>query len=87
MKGRSEMVREALYIGSVYMRTDCTSISVVDSCYDKLKEDVLSFREKGKFVLLGGFNDRVGRSVQIDDNIGMFGEDMRNASGIKLRMK
>ena len=31
--------------------------------------------------MLGDFNARVGRSVQIDDVIGMFGEDMHNASG------
>ena len=66
------------------MPTDSTSISVVDSCYERLKEDVLSFREKGKVVLLGDFNARVGRSVQIDDVIGMFGEDMCNASGNRL---
>ena len=66
------------------MPTDSASISVVDSCYERLKEDVLSFREKGKVVLLGDFNARVGRSVQIDDVIGMFGEDMCNASGNRL---
>ena len=53
----------------------------MDSCYERLKEDVLSFKEKGKVVLLGDFNAKVGRSVHIDDVIGMFGEDMRNASG------
>ena len=50
-----------------------------------LKEVVLSFKEKGKVVLLGDFNARVGsRSVQIDDVIGMFGEDICNASGNRL---
>ena len=44
----------------MYMPTDSASISVVDSCYERLKEDVLSFREKGKVVLLGDFNARVG---------------------------
>ena len=34
--------------------------------------------------MLGDFNARVRRSVQIDDVIGMFGEDMRNASGNRL---
>ena len=67
MKVCSERGREALYIGCVYMPTDSASISVVDSCYERLKEDVPSFREKGKVVLLGDFNARVGRSVQIDD--------------------
>ena len=32
MKIRSERGREALYIGCVYMPTDSTSISVMDSC-------------------------------------------------------
>ena len=62
------------------MPTDSTSVFVVDSCYERLKQGVLCFREKGKVVLLGDFNARVGRSVQIDDAIGMFGEDTCNAS-------
>ena len=36
MKVRSERGREALYIGCVYMPTDSASISVVDSCYEKM---------------------------------------------------
>ena len=66
------------------MPTDSTSISVIDSCYDRLKEDVLSFKEKGKVALLGDFNARVGRSAQIDDEVGMFGENTCNASGNRL---
>ena len=54
MKIHSESGREALYIGCVYMPTDISSVSVMDSCYERLK-DVLSFREKGKVVLLEGF--------------------------------
>ena len=66
------------------MPTDSTSIYVVDSCYERLKEDVLSFKEKGKIVLLGDFNARVGRTVHIDDVIGMFRLDTCNASGNRL---
>ena len=42
MKIRSERRREALYIGCVYMPTDSTStsVSVMDSCHERLKEDV-----------------------------------------------
>ena len=75
-----ERGREALYIGCVYMPTDSTSVSVMDGCYERLKEDVLSFREKGKVVLLGDFNARVGRSTQLDDMVGMFGENMCNVN-------
>ena len=53
----------------------------MESCYGRLKEDVLSFREKGQVVLLGDFNVRVGRSVEVD---GMFGEDTCNASANRL---
>ena len=83
MKVRGERGRSALYIGCVYMPTDSTSVAVVESCYGRLK-DVLSFREKGQVVLLGDFNARVGRSVDVDDVIDMFGEDTCNASGNRL---
>ena len=63
MKVRSERGRSALYIGCVYTPTDSTGVAVVESCYGRLKEDVLSFREKGQVVLLGYLNARVGRSV------------------------
>ena len=42
------------------------------------------YRKKGKVVLLGDFNARVGRSADVDDVIGMFGEDASNASGNRL---
>ena len=62
------------------MPTDSTSVLLwIYSCYERLKEDVLSFREKGKVVLLGDFNVRVGRSAQLDDVVGMFGENTCNA--------
>ena len=53
------------------MPTESTSVAVLDAW---LKEDVLSYREKGKVVLLGGFNARVGKAHD-DDVIGKFGED------------
>ena len=56
----------------------------MESCYGRLKEDVLSFREKGQVVVLCDFDDRVGRSVEVDDVIGMFGEDTCNASDNSL---
>ena len=68
------------------MHTGSTSLAAVESCCGRLKEDVLSFRETGQVVLLGDFSARVGicRSVEVEDVIGMFGEDTRNASGNRL---
>ena len=73
----------ALFVCCVYLPTDSSSVAVVDSCYDRLKEDVLGFREKGSVVLLGDFNARVGRSadIHVDDVIGLYGEATCNASG------
>ena len=82
MKVRGGKGRSALYVGCVYTPTDSTSVAAVDAGYVRLKEDVLTFRQKGKVVLLGDFNARVGRSVEVDDVIGMFGEDACNASGV-----
>ena len=84
MKVRGDRGREALYIGCIYMPTDSKSVSVIDSAYEKLKEDMLNFKQKGKVVLLGDFNARVGKSVDVDDVIGMFGEETCNASGNRL---
>ena len=35
-------------------------------------------------MVLGNFNARLGRSVEVDDVIGKFGEDACNASGNRL---
>ena len=52
------------------MYTCLLSVAVLDTCYERLKEDVLSFREKGKVVLLGDFNARVGKAADDDDVMG-----------------
>ena len=84
MKVRGGRGRSA--VGCVYMPTDSTSVAAVDTGYVRLKEDVLSFRQKGKVVLLGDFNARVGRSVELDDVIGMFGEDTCNVVIVLVEM-
>ena len=66
------------------MPTESNSVIVLDSSYDLLKEDILKFREKGRVVLLGDFNARVGKAAEIDNVIGMFGENTCNASGNRL---
>ena len=38
-------------ISIVHWMCDSTSVAVVECCYGKLIEDVLSFREKGHVVL------------------------------------
>ena len=42
---------------------------------------MLRFKQKGRVVLLGDFNARVGKSVDVDDVIGMFGEDFLKGNG------
>ena len=42
----------------------CPQIAL-SSVYEQLKEDVLSFKQKGRVVLLGDFNARVGKSVDV----------------------
>ena len=81
MKVQGGRGRSALYVGRVYMPTDSASVA---AGYVRLREDVLTFRQKGKVVLLGDFNARVGRSVEVDDVISMLGEDECHASGNRL---
>ena len=84
MRVKGERGRSTLFLGCIYMPTDSVAVSVVDASYDNLKEDVLAFREKGQVVLLGDFNARVGKSYDLDDVIGIFGEDTSNSSGNRL---
>ena len=65
-------------------KLDCASVSTMDACYKNLKEDVLIFKEKGKVMLLGDFNARVGTASEINEVIGMFGEETSNNNGEKL---
>ena len=68
-----ERGRSALNIECVYMPTTSTSVAV-GTCFERFKEDVFSFRGKGKVVLLGDFNARVGKAADDDDVIGKFGK-------------
>ena len=65
----------------IYMPIDSISVAVLD---ERLKEDVLSFKEKGNVLSLGDFNARVGKVADDDAVIGTFREGMCNASGNKL---
>ena len=47
----------------IYMPTDSACASVIEDSYIKLKEDVLGFMQKGRVVLPGDFNARVGRTL------------------------
>ena len=52
MKVRSEKGREALYIGCVFMPTDSTIISFVDSCYEMQKMYLVLRRREWLFCLV-----------------------------------
>ena len=74
IKVKGERGRNTLFLGCVYMLTDSENVSIIESSYSALKEDVLPMKERGQVVLLGDFNARVGKSSELDDVIGMFGE-------------
>ena len=62
IKVKGERGRTTLFLGCVYMPTDSENVSIIESSYDELKEDVLGMKERGQVVLLGDFNARVGKS-------------------------
>ena len=81
IKVKGERGRNTSVLGCVYMPTDSENVSIIESSYRQLKEDVLCMKERGQVVLLGDFNARVGKSSELDDVIGMFGEGKCNVSG------
>ena len=75
MKVRAGRGKEALYLCFVYMPT---AAAVIEDGYERLKEGVLEYQQKGRVLLLGDFN------AGVDNVIGIFGEDTCNRSGNKL---
>ena len=62
---------------ALYLCCVCAA-AVIEDGYERLKEDVLEYQQKGRVVLLGDFNARVGKSTDVDDVIGS------NRNGNKL---
>ena len=63
MKVRGGRGKEVLYLCCVYMPTEGSAAAVIEDSYERLKEDVLEYQQKGRVVLLGDFNARVGKSI------------------------
>ena len=55
----------------------------MQECYEKLSLDISRFQSKGRNILLGDFNARVGKGLDSDD-VGLYGEDMCNSNDSKL---
>ena len=52
MKLLGDRGRGALFFGCVYMPTDSASVGLLEECYSKLTDDVLIFREQGKWCFM-----------------------------------
>ena len=67
IKVKRERGRNILCLDCVNMPTDSKNVSVIESSYSALKEDVLPMEERGPVVLLGDFNARVGKSSELEN--------------------
>ena len=81
--------REAapLILASVYLPCNPNSAVLKEKCaraFELLEADLVRFQQKGRVVLLGDFNGRVGQALEADAPIGMFGEERSNWSGRQL---
>ena len=70
-----------LYIGCVYMPTQGNVKQVCNDRFNLLEEDICMFQSKGRVLVLGDFNARVGKGEDVDDVVGMFGENTCNSNG------
>ena len=70
-----------LYIGCVYVPAQGNVKHICSDRFNLLEEDICMFHAKGRVLLLGDFNARVGKSNEVDDIIGMFGEASCNSNG------
>ena len=60
----------SMYIGCIYLPIQGTCVNHVEECYEKLSVDISRFKSKGRVVLLGDFNARVGKGLDSDDVVG-----------------
>ena len=56
-----------LYIGCVYLPTQGNVKHICTDRFNLLEEDICMFQSKGRVLLLGDFNARVGKSNDLDD--------------------
>ena len=63
-----------LFIGCVCLPTQGNIKHICSNRFKLLEEDISLFKSKGRVLLLVDFNARVGKSNDVDDVIGMFGE-------------
>ena len=63
------------------MPTQGSIKQVCTDWYNLLEEEICMFQSKGRVVLLGDFNARLGKSDDVDDVIGMFGETTCSGNG------
>ena len=57
----------------IYLPIQGTHVDRVQECYEKLSLDISRFRNKGRIILLGDFNARVGKGLDSDDIVGLYG--------------
>ena len=65
----------------MYLPTQGNVKHICTDRFNLLEEDICMFQSKGRVLLLGDFNARVGKSNDLDDVIGMFGEASCNGNG------
>ena len=65
----------------MYLPTQGNIKHICTDRFKLLEEDICMFQSKGRVLLLGDFNARVGKSNDVDDVIGIFGEASCNSNG------
>ena len=65
----------------MYLLTQGNVKHICTDTFKLLKEDICMFQSKGRVLLVGDFNARVGKGDDEDDVIGMFGEASCNSNG------
>ena len=73
-----------LILASVYMPCESYRTADRDLAFERLGADLVQYQQRGRVVLLGDFNARVGQALVDDDHIGRYGETTINGNGKRL---
>jgi exonuclease III len=86
MKIRGRSPEEDLYLAVVYSGLEDSPIDQIQAMYNELTKWVTSHQDKGKVIIMGDFNARVGKYDEEDGKrVGKFGEEKLSRNGRELR--
>ena len=74
-----------LVLASIYIPNESYPVADRNVAFERLGADLVRYQQRGRVVLMGDFNARVGQVLLEEDHIGRYGEPTINGNGRRLK--